>query len=120
MRSSACWSSMALSLPPLRQLKPDSGLPQAREEGVAHRHRGSQLPRPLRQLAEGEAETRFGKHLRGLAVAGVAAADLGADALAAALADEGPLEPAALALGLARPLPRRFQLQQQVAGRRQL
>src|SRR3954447_15026177 len=102
---------MALRLPALRHLKSDPGPLHAFEEGVAHRHRRRQLPGALRQLVEGEAEAGLGEHLRGLAVAGVAAADLGDDALAAALADEDDLEPAALALGLARPLSRRFQLQ---------
>src|SRR4051795_428082 len=102
---------MGSSLPALFDLEPDPGLLHALEEGVAHRHRGGQLTGPLRQLVEGEAEARLGEHFRGLAVAGVAAADLGDDPLAATLADEDDLEPAALALGLARPLSRRFQLQ---------
>src|SRR4051812_38599317 len=117
MRSSTCWSSMALTLPALFDRESDSGSLQALKEGVAHRRRRGQLPGPLRQLVEGEAETRLGEHFRGLAVAGVAAADFGDDAPAAALADEDDLEPAALALGLARPLPRRFQLQQQLSRR---
>src|SRR4051794_32360147 len=99
MRSSTCWSSMTVSLPALRHLKSDPRLLDPLAERVAHRHRRRQLARALGQLVEGEAEAGLGKHLRGLAVAGVTAADLGDDALAASLADEDDLEPAALALG---------------------
>ena len=75
-------------------------------------------PARRRQLVEGEAEGRLGQHLRGLAVAGVAAGDLGDDALAAALADERDAEPALRALGLRRaPRPVGLELQQQLAGR---
>src|SRR4051794_12744471 len=121
MRSSTCWSSMAAVLPGcggFDNLEADSGFLEALEEGVAHRRRGGQLARALRQLVEGEAEAGLGEHLRGLAVAGVAAADLGDDALAAALADEDDLEPALLPFLLARPLAGRFHLQQQLPGRR--
>ena len=90
------------------------------EQGVTHCLRGGDLAGARRQLVEGEAEGRLGQHLRGLAVAGVAAGDLGDDTLAAALADEPDLEPALGALGLVRPLARGFDLQQQLAGRRQL
>src|SRR4051812_5751899 len=120
MRSSTCWSSMTVCLPALPHLESNPRLLQPLAERIAHSHRRRQLARALGQLVEGEAESRLGEHLRGLVVAGVAAADLGDDALAAPLADEDDLEPAALALSLARPLPRRFQLQQQLAGRRQL
>src|ERR1700710_2077979 len=100
-------------------LEGDSGLLQPRQQGVAHRLGGGDLAGARRELVEGEAERRLGQHLRGLAVARVAARDLGDDALAAALADELDLEPALGALGLARPFPRGFDLQQQLAGRRQ-
>src|SRR3954452_20082664 len=116
MRLSTCWASMAMTLPALGHAESNPGFLHTLEERVPHRHGGGQLTRALGQLVEGEAEAGLGEHLRGLAVAGVAAADLGDDALAAALADEDDLEPAALALGLARPLTRRFQLQQQVPG----
>ena len=76
------------------------------EKRVTHRRRGSHLAGARRQLVEGEAEAGLGEHLRGLAVAGVAAGDLGDDPLAAALADEADLEPAARALRLARALAR--------------
>src|SRR5436305_5746854 len=120
MRSSTCWSSMELSLPALSHVKSDSRLLQPPAERIAHRGRRRQLTGALGQLVEGETEAGLGENLRALAVAGVAAADLGDDPLAASLADEDDLEPAALALGLAGALPRRFQLQQQLPGRRQL
>ena len=89
------------------QLKADPRGLQPRLQRIAHRRRGRDLAGGLGQLVEGEAETRLGQHLRGLAVAGIAAADLGDDALAAALADEDDLEPALGADLLARALARR-------------
>src|SRR5690349_5188833 len=123
MRSSTCWSSMAALLPSRRgfdNLKADPGFLQALEQGVAHRRRGGQLAGALRQLVEGEAEAGLGQHLRGLAVAGVAAAYLGDDARPAALADEDDLEPALLAFLRARSLAGGFHLQQELPGRRKL
>src|SRR3954453_1076828 len=120
MRLSTCWSSMAMTLPALGHAESNPSFLHTLEERVPHRHSGGQLTGVLGQLVKGETEAGLGEHFRGLAVAGVAAADLGDDALATALADEDDLEPAALALGLARALPRRFQLQQQLPRRRQL
>src|SRR3954451_8114698 len=121
MRLSTCWSSMAMTLPAFGNAESDPGFLHTLEERVPHRHSGGQLPRVAGQLVEGKAEAGLGEHLRGLAVAGVAAADLGDDALAAALADEDDLEGALCPDLLAGPLARRrHRLQQQPARRRQL
>src|SRR5678815_5459582 len=114
---------MAAVLPGRRgfdNLEADPGFLQPLQEGIPHRLRGRHLAGALGQIVEGEAEAGLGEHLRSLAVAGIAALDLGDDALAATLADNSDLEPALLAFGLARALARRFHLQQQLAGRRQL
>src|SRR4051794_26921095 len=82
----------------LEHAEADPGPLQAIKQGIPHRHRSGHLAGALRQLIEGETECRLGQHLRGLAVARVAAGDLGDNALAAALADELDLEPAPGAL----------------------
>src|SRR6476469_4364906 len=88
----------------LEQVKANPRALQPRLQGIAHRRRGRHLAGGPRQLVEGETEPGLGQHLRGLAVAGVSAADLGDHPLAAPLADEGDLEPALGASLLARPL----------------
>jgi hypothetical protein len=104
----------------IEHLERYAGALQPCEKSVTHRDRGGQLAGALRQVVEGEAEAGLGEHLGGLAVSGVAAADPRAHGLAAAFADEGDLEPAALALGFARALSLRFQLQHLAADGRHL
>ena len=105
-----------------RAARTDPAAAQARDQRVAHRDGRRDLAGARRQLVEGQAERRLGEHLRGLAVARVAAGDLGHDAPAAALAGEADVEPGALAplgrrpvagLGPAeQPGPRRRQLRE--------
>src|SRR5436305_12006829 len=66
----------------------DPGRLQPVGQRRAHRGGGGHLTGGLRQLVVRQAERRLGQHLRRLAVAGVSAADLGDDALAASLADD--------------------------------
>src|SRR6476661_1716009 len=88
---------------------------QSVEQVVPHRLDRGHLPTGRRVVVEGQAQGGLGEHLRRLAVAGVAAADLGDDLLATALADELEAEPRLRALLLARALALRDALEQLVA-----
>ena len=98
-------------------LEPDVGRAQARHQVVAHGLGGGDLAGGGRVVVEGERQRRLGQHLRGLAVAGVAAGDPGVDGPAVTLADEVDGEPRLLALGLVGPLALLDLAEQQVAQR---
>src|SRR3954469_7081829 len=79
-------SASALARIDHRELDPSTREPLGQR--LPHRLSRRHLPRRLRQVVTRQAEARLGEHLRRLAVAGIATADLAHDALSASLAVE--------------------------------